>query len=126
MPFSRTPGLQEASQKSEMEGKMNSQDDAKQVVMSCVNAINQEDFKKARQYVSDDISFVGAMGSGQGADVYFKDMERMRLKYNIKKVFADAKRCLPFLRPDHLRCHHFCLRMVPSCRWEDTVTQGCI
>lgn len=105
---------------------MNSQDDAKQVVMSCVNAINQEDFKKARQYVSDDISFVGAMGSGQGADVYFKDMERMRLKYNIKKVFADAKRCLPFLRPDHLRCHHFCLRMVPSCRWEDTVTQGCI
>jgi hypothetical protein len=38
-----------------MEGKMNSQDDAKQVVMSCVNAINQEDFKKARQYVSDDI-----------------------------------------------------------------------
>jgi hypothetical protein len=69
-----------------MEGKMNSQDDAKQVVMSGVNAINQEDFKKARQDVSDDISFVGAMGSRQGADVYFKDMEWMRLKYNIKKV----------------------------------------
>jgi SnoaL-like protein len=73
-----------------MEGKMNSHDDAKQVVMSCVNAINQEDFKKARQYVSDDISFVGAMGSRQGADVYFKDTERMRLKYNINKVFGDA------------------------------------
>jgi hypothetical protein len=88
--FPRTPGLQEASQQSEMEGKMNSPNDAKQVVMSCVKAINEEDFKKARQYVSDDISFVGAMGSRQGADVYFKDMERMRLKYNVKKVFTDA------------------------------------
>jgi hypothetical protein len=73
-----------------MEGKMNSPNDAKQVVMSCVDAINKEDFKKARQYVSDDISFVGVMGSRQGADAYFKDMERMRLKYDIKKVFADA------------------------------------
>jgi len=72
-----------------MEGKTNSYDDAKQVVLSCVNAIKQEDFKKTRQYFSGDISYAGTMGS-QGADVYFKDMERMRLKYNIKKVFADA------------------------------------
>jgi predicted ester cyclase len=73
-----------------MEGKMNSPNDAKQVVMSCVDAINKEDFKRARQYVSDDISFVGVMGSRQGADAYFKDMERMRLKYDIHKVFADV------------------------------------
>jgi hypothetical protein len=62
MRFLRTPGLQEASQGSDLEGKMNSQNDAKQLVMSCVNAINQEDFKKARQYVSDGISFRGSYG----------------------------------------------------------------
>ena len=69
---------------------MNGQSDAKQVVMSCVNAINREDFKTARQYASDDMSFVGVLGSRQGAEAYFKDMERMRLKYDVKKVFADA------------------------------------
>jgi hypothetical protein len=64
--------------------------DAKEVVMSCVNAINTEDFRAARQYVADDMSFVGVLGSRQGADSYFTDMERMRLKYDVKKVFVDG------------------------------------
>lgn len=64
--------------------------DPKQVVMSCVNAINREDFGAARQFVADDLSFVGVLGTRQGGDVYFKDMERMRLKYDVKKVFADG------------------------------------
>jgi SnoaL-like domain len=64
--------------------------DAKEVVMSCVDAINKEDFKKARQYVAEDMSFVGVLGSRQGADSYFHDMERMRLKYDVKKVFVDG------------------------------------
>jgi hypothetical protein len=63
--------------------------DAKEVVMSCVNAINREDFKTARQYVAEGMSFVGVLGSRQGADSYFIDMERMRLKYDVKKVFVD-------------------------------------
>jgi len=63
---------------------------AREVVMACVNAINQEDFKTTRQYVSDDMSFVGVLGSRQGADSYFADMERMRLKYDVKKVFVDG------------------------------------
>jgi hypothetical protein len=58
--------------------------------MSCVNAINREDLKTARQYVADDMSFVGVLGSRQGADSYFTDMERMRLKYDVNKVFVDG------------------------------------
>ena len=69
---------------------MSAASDPKQVVMSCVNAINREDFKAARQFVDDDLSFVGVLGSRQGAEVYFKDMERMRLKYDVKKVFTDG------------------------------------
>jgi hypothetical protein len=64
--------------------------DAREVVLSCVNAINAEDLKTARKYVSDDLSFIGVLGSRQGGDVYFTDMERMRLKYDVKKVFVDG------------------------------------
>ena len=63
---------------------------AKEVVLSYIDAINREDFQTARQYVASDLSFVGALGSRQGADAYFEDMERMRFKYDIKKVFAEG------------------------------------
>ena len=62
----------------------------KQFVLSFIKALNKEDFKAARAYVSDDMKFVGVLGSRDSADAYFKDMERMKLKYHIKKVFADG------------------------------------
>ena len=64
---------------------------AEQVVMACVEAINKEDFQTARRYVSDDMSFVGVLGSRQGASAYFNDMERLRLKYEVQKVFVDGQ-----------------------------------
>jgi predicted ester cyclase len=67
-----------------------SQTDPTEVVLAYVAALNDEDFKSVRQYMSDDLSFVGVLGSRQGADAYFKDMERMRLKYEIQKVFANG------------------------------------
>ena len=36
------------------------------------------------------MKFVGVLGSRDGAEVYFRDMERMRLKYNVNKVFVDG------------------------------------
>jgi hypothetical protein len=70
---------------------MPSKKSAREVVLACVKAVYEEDFKLARQYVSDDLSFVGVLGSRQGADAYFNDMERMRLKYDVKKVFAEGQ-----------------------------------
>jgi limonene-1,2-epoxide hydrolase len=62
---------------------------AKETVMSFIKALNADDFKAARVYVHDDMKFEGVMGSRNGAAAYFADMEKMRLKYDIKKVFAD-------------------------------------
>jgi catechol 2,3-dioxygenase-like lactoylglutathione lyase family enzyme len=62
---------------------------AKEVVLSFLDALNENDFRTARKYVQDNFSFTGVLGSRDGADAYFKDMERMQLKYDIKKAFAD-------------------------------------
>ena len=45
---------------------MSEQIDAKEIVMSCLRAINREDFKTARQFVADDLSFVGVDGLASG------------------------------------------------------------
>ncbi len=61
----------------------------KEIVLSFLNALNAEDFKAARKYVHHDFKFEGVLGSRNGADEYFNDMEKMKLKYNIKKSFVD-------------------------------------
>lgn len=60
-----------------------------ETVLRFINSLNEEDFTTARNCVTDDLTFNGVMGTRNGADAYFKDMERMKLKYNIRKVFAD-------------------------------------
>jgi hypothetical protein len=62
----------------------------KEIVLSCINALNNEDFKTAKSYVSDDMTFEGVLGSRNGADAYFNDMEKMKLKYDIIKAFVDG------------------------------------
>lgn len=62
---------------------------AKDVVLSFVDALNRSDFQAARKCVTDDLKFEGALGTREGADLYFRDMERMQLRYSVKKVFAD-------------------------------------
>jgi predicted ester cyclase len=69
---------------------MESRSNAKEVVMSFVKALNNEDFKTARSYVRDNMSFLGPLASLNSAEAYFKDMERIRLKFDIKKVFVDG------------------------------------
>jgi len=63
--------------------------DAKEVVTSFLNAMNNEDYGMAKRYVNDDMIFTGVLGTRDGAEAYFKDMERMRFHYDIIKVFAD-------------------------------------
>lgn len=64
--------------------------DARDVVLTYIEALNREDFRHARDLVDDDIAFDGVLGSRRGSKDYFADMERMRLKYDIKKVFVDG------------------------------------
>ncbi|MCW3464003.1 nuclear transport factor 2 family protein [Chitinophaga nivalis] len=62
---------------------------ARAVVLAFINALNTEDFDAARQTIHDDLHFAGVLGSRDGADTYLAEMKKMRLKYDIKKVFAD-------------------------------------
>jgi hypothetical protein len=63
---------------------------ARGLVLAYLNALNDENFPLAKQYVSEDFSFDGVLGSRKGSDSYMSDMEKMRLKYDVKKAFADG------------------------------------
>ncbi|MDP4151791.1 MAG: nuclear transport factor 2 family protein [Bacteroidota bacterium] len=58
-------------------------------VLSFIKALNAEDFKMARSFVHPDLTFIGVLGTRHGADAYFADMEKMKLKYEIEKTVAD-------------------------------------
>jgi hypothetical protein len=74
-----------------MNSSISSVSNAKEVVLSFVKALNNEDFSTARTYVNDNMSFKGVLGSREGSEAYFRDMESMRLKYDIMKTFVDGE-----------------------------------
>lgn len=76
---------------------MEAMTNARDVVLAYVEALNREDFRHVRTFVSDDVAFDGVLGSRRGSNAYFADMERMRLKYDIKKVFVDGDDVCPFV-----------------------------
>jgi hypothetical protein len=63
---------------------------AREVVLSCLQALNEEEFDTARGYLHEDMNFEGVLGSRHGAEAYYNDMKKMKLKYSIKKVFASG------------------------------------
>jgi predicted ester cyclase len=67
-----------------------SDEKAREVVLAYIKALNDEDFEAARKLVNDDLTFDGVLGKRSGADVYFKDMEKMKFKYKVQKVFSDG------------------------------------
>jgi len=79
-----------------------------QIVKDFIEALNNEDFDTARQYVTDDMRFIGVMGSRDGADAYFTDMRHMKFKYDIKKVFTDDNDVCLFYDIDMNGTNVFC------------------
>ncbi|MBE9463933.1 nuclear transport factor 2 family protein [Dyadobacter subterraneus] len=63
---------------------------AREVVLAYIKALNDEDFEAARKLVNHDLTFDGVLGKRDGADAYFKDMEKMKFKYKVHKVFSDG------------------------------------
>ena len=64
---------------------------AKEVVLALGKALNDESFELARRYVNDDIKYVGPLGSRNGVEAYLQEIERLRLKFDIQKIFVDDK-----------------------------------
>jgi hypothetical protein len=63
---------------------------ARATVISFIDSLNSEDFKASRKLLADDMTFKGVLGTRDGADTYIRDMEKMKMKYVIKKVFVDG------------------------------------
>jgi hypothetical protein len=66
-------------------------DKAKEVVLALGQALNDADFQTAREYLSDDLKYIGVFGARDGAEAYLQDMKRLRLKFGIKKIFVDSE-----------------------------------
>jgi limonene-1,2-epoxide hydrolase len=65
---------------------------AMEVVISYLNALNDQDFKAARGYLNDNMTFLAPIASHNSADAYFKENERLRSEFGIKKVLYEVKR----------------------------------
>jgi hypothetical protein len=65
---------------------------AKEIVMEYLQVlIERRDFKTARSYLKDDVSYVSPLNSFDGVEPYLKYNESIQLpKPDIKKVFADG------------------------------------
>jgi hypothetical protein len=66
---------------------------AKEIVMEYMQAlIERRDFKSARSYLSDNVSYVSPLNSFDGAEPLLKYNEKLNLpKFDIKKVFVDGQ-----------------------------------
>jgi hypothetical protein len=63
----------------------------KEIVLEYLDAAQRKDFKTARKYVSENISYKAPLGSFNRAEPYFKYLEHLNLpKLDIKKVFTDG------------------------------------
>jgi ketosteroid isomerase-like protein len=65
---------------------------AKEVVMSYLKALNDQDFKAARSHLKDDMTFLAPIASHSSADAYLEGNELLRSKYGIKKVLYEVKK----------------------------------
>ena len=66
-----------------------SSDEAKQVVLNLGTAINDERFQTARLYLANDMKYEGPFGTRVGAEAYLEEIERLRLKFHIQRIFAN-------------------------------------
>jgi hypothetical protein len=64
--------------------------DSKDVVRSFLKMLTNEDFTSARNFVTNDMKFVGVLGTREGAESYFTDMEKMKLKYTVKQIISEG------------------------------------
>jgi len=69
-------------------------------VRGFLDALNEEDFSEARNFLSDDVRFTGVMGSRDGGDAYIADMRKMKFKYDVKQIFENGNDVAVFYNID--------------------------
>jgi len=83
-------------------------DNNAQTVQAFLEAMNAEDFDKARTYTTDEMVFEGVLGTRNGAEAYFTDMKNMKLKYNVLKSFVNDNDVAVFYNVDMGTVKVFC------------------
>jgi hypothetical protein len=64
---------------------------SKEIVLEFLEALNRKEFKSARSYVSDKVTYMAPLNTFNGAEPYFKYVEHLNLpKLDIKKVFIEG------------------------------------
>jgi predicted SnoaL-like aldol condensation-catalyzing enzyme len=64
---------------------------ARNTVMAFLKHLNAEEFEEARLCADDHLRFEGVLGrSREGYEAYFRDMERLKIKFHVLKTFADG------------------------------------
>lgn len=61
----------------------------REVVLGLLQALNDHDYEEARKFANPDMKFDGVLGSRDGAESYFTDMEKMQLEYNVRRIFVE-------------------------------------
>ena len=64
---------------------------SKDVVLTFLRALNEENFDLATACLHANFRFEGPLGIRNNAQEYMRDMEKMKLKYDIDKVFEDGQ-----------------------------------
>src|SRR4051812_2319670 len=62
---------------------------AKDIVLTFISALNNEDFEAAGACLAEDMAFDGVMGKRDSAESYISDMKKMKFKYDIQKIFEN-------------------------------------
>ena len=74
-----------------------STNEAKKVVLGLGKALNDENFQIAREFVSEDMKYIGPFGVRDGAEAYLQEIQRLRLKFDIQKVLLMTKMFVCFI-----------------------------
>jgi limonene-1,2-epoxide hydrolase len=70
---------------------MNPHQDAREIVMSYIKALDSQDYDSARQWLGDNVLVKGPAGEAfRSPDEFISMMQKQRGKYDIKKVFVDG------------------------------------
>jgi limonene-1,2-epoxide hydrolase len=70
---------------------MNPHQDAKEIVMSYVKALDNQDYDSARNSLADNVLVKGPSGEAfRSPDEFIRMMRQQRGKYDLKKVFVDG------------------------------------
>ncbi|ABG58023.1 nuclear transport factor 2 family protein [Cytophaga hutchinsonii] len=69
---------------------MKTQITTRDLVLEFIHALNTENFPAAKKRLNENFTFNGPMGHREGSERYMNDMEKMKFKYVVHKMFEEG------------------------------------